>query len=91
MDTIDIDLRKNPDLSALIADMQPGDPVTLHTTIQHKDDQTVKLTIEDAEEGEAKPDDTETGDEEATAAAAPEAAPAPPAASPMANAMGGMT
>lgn len=63
MQTITLDLKKEPDIAALVADMQPGDPVTLHTTVKAKDDQTLTLTLEEAEEGE--PHDDMGGQDEA--------------------------
>lgn len=51
MQTVIIDLVKNPDIKDLLSSMQPGDPVDLHTTIKALDDQTATLTVEEASEG----------------------------------------
>lgn len=62
METITVDLKKNPDIAEIIRGMQPGDPVDLHTSIKGMDDQTLTLTIRQASEG--KPFDHEDGDDE---------------------------
>lgn len=84
MDTLTIDLRKNPDIAGLVTDMQPGDPVTLHTTLKHKDEQTLQLTVESAEEGEPKEADEGASDE---VPAEPAASVSPPATPGMGAAM----
>lgn len=57
MQSLPIDLKKNPDIADLVATMQPGDRIDLHTLIKAKDDQTVTLTIEDASEGKDPEDE----------------------------------
>jgi hypothetical protein len=62
METLTIDLKKNPDIADLVKTMQPGDPVDLHTSIKAADDQTLTLTVRSASEG--KPFPAEEVDEE---------------------------
>lgn len=57
MQTIDIDLKQNPDIANLVADLEPGAKIELSTSIKAKDDQTLTLTIESASEGEDTTDD----------------------------------
>jgi preprotein translocase subunit YajC len=67
MQTLTIDLKREPEIADLVADLQPGDPVLLHTTIKAMDDQTLTLTLEEAEEGQANPDaGNELADDEST-------------------------
>lgn len=61
MTTLTIDKSKEPDLAALVADKQPGDKITLHTSIKDNNPQTISLTVEGCEEGEANSDE-ETGE-----------------------------
>lgn len=68
MQTILIDLKKNPDIADLVADMQPGDAIDLHGTIKSLDDQTLEITIEEASKGKEEPapetpEPAEPGDE----------------------------
>ncbi len=49
MQQIVIDLTKSPDIADETADLQPGDEVTLHGTIQSLDDQTLVVTIQELE------------------------------------------
>jgi hypothetical protein len=65
MSVLTIDLAKNSAIKDLIAAMQPGDPITLRTSIKSKDDQTLQLTVERAEEGEHIADEDEDSDPEA--------------------------
>lgn len=53
MATITLDLKQNKDLADLVSTMSPGDGVRLETSIKSLDDQTLVLTLESAEEGEA--------------------------------------
>jgi hypothetical protein len=53
MQTIALDLKNNPDLKSLIADMNPGDKIELVASIKSKDDQSVTLTVETASEATA--------------------------------------
>ncbi len=57
MQDITIDLTKEPDLKADTADKEPGDSITLHTTIKSMDEQTLVLTT-----GEFGVDDAPTND-----------------------------
>lgn len=63
MSKITLDLAKNPDLAALVADKQPGDKVVLYTSIQDNNPQTVTLTLEECEEGEHRDDEEGNSDE----------------------------
>lgn len=62
METLTIDLKKNPDIADLVKTMQPGDAVDLHTSIKGLDDQTLTVTVREASEG--KPFDDEDEEEE---------------------------
>jgi hypothetical protein len=62
METLVIDLKKNPDIAELVRTMQPGDAVDLHTSIKALDDQTLTVTVREASEG--KPFDEEDEDGE---------------------------
>jgi hypothetical protein len=62
METLTIDLKKNPDIADLVKTMQPGDPVDLHTSIKGLDDQTLTVTVREASEG--KPFDEDDSDPE---------------------------
>lgn len=59
MTRITIDLNQNPEVKDLAASMQPGDRITLETSIQAKDDQTLTLTLDTASAGGATDDDGE--------------------------------
>ena len=48
MTTVSIDLVKSPDIADAVVDLEPGDEVTLHSTIKSKDAQTLVLTVEEA-------------------------------------------
>lgn len=64
MENIVIDKKKNPDITDVVATMQPGDAVDLHCSIKANDDQTLTLTVREASEG--KPFDEEDDDEKKT-------------------------
>ena len=60
MQSLTIDLKKNPAIADLVQTMQPGDYVDLHTSIKALDDQTLTLTVTSADEGEEPgPDEKE--------------------------------
>lgn len=59
MQSIVIDLKKNPDIAELVRTMHPGDYIGFHSMIKALDDQTLTATIESAEEEE--PPDAEEG------------------------------
>lgn len=61
METVIIDLKKNPDVAEVIRGMQPGDALDLHTSIKALDDQTLTCTVREASEG--KPFEEEDDDE----------------------------
>lgn len=60
---ISIDLTKNPELAALVADKQPGDWITLDASIKSADEQTLMARLERCEECE-KPADADEYDDE---------------------------
>ena len=66
MQTITIDLKKNPDVADLVADMDPGTSICLTTSIKAKDDQTLTLTLDSAEECESKDEEDAEDSEEDT-------------------------
>lgn len=69
MQTIIIDLKKNPEIADLVTDKQPGDRILLHTSIKQLNDQTLELTIEEAEEGkDPDADENPPGGNEGSAA-----------------------
>jgi hypothetical protein len=47
MEVITIDLVKNPDVAALVADLQPSQKIYGCFTIKDKDDQTLSIRIEE--------------------------------------------
>jgi len=51
MQSLTIDLKKNPAIADLVQTMQPGDYVDLITSIKALDDQTLTLTVTSAREG----------------------------------------
>lgn len=59
MQSLMIDLKKNPEIAELTRTMHPGDYVDLHAMLKALDDQTATLTIVSAEEGEAPDHDEE--------------------------------
>lgn len=66
MTVIPIDLTKNPEVAALVADKSPGDWILLKASIKSKDDQTLQVRLEECDDCE-KPEsdeDEENGDEE---------------------------
>lgn len=73
MQTLTIDLKKNPDIADLVKLMQPADLIDLHTSIKALDDQTLTLTVESASEGKEEDEDDEQdapeGDNEGSSAA----------------------
>jgi hypothetical protein len=97
MTTVQIPLDKNPDVAALVAEMEPGTPVYGAFTLKSRDEQTLVLRIEDmeasadelpsaeelrGEEDDEEEDETETPEEPATA---PEAEPEKPSKKMMAR------
>lgn len=63
--TITVDLKRNPDVLDLIADMQMGDRVSFVTSLKSKSDQLAEFTLDRAEEGpEKKEEDNEDEDGE---------------------------
>lgn len=65
-----IDLTRNPDLAALVADKAPGDWIELRVSIKAKDAQTLTYRIEncdDCEKPETEEDDS-AGEKAATPA-----------------------
>lgn len=60
MQTVDINLKQNPEIADLVASLDPGAKIMLHTSLKSKDDQTATLTIESAEEGEIAESDAES-------------------------------
>jgi len=52
MQRINIDLNKNPEVAELIADMEVGDEIVIRGTIHHKDDQTLKVELDEVDAGE---------------------------------------
>jgi hypothetical protein len=70
MTTITIDLTKNPELAALVADKQPGDWIELRASIKAKDDQTLTARLEtcdDCDKPETDDDAKESDKPEETA------------------------
>ncbi len=67
MQTLTIDLKKNPDIADLTRTMQPGDLVDLHSSIKSMDEQTLTLTVESAEEGHEPEENGPEGDNEGSA------------------------
>lgn len=61
--TITVDLTKNPELAALVADMEPGDWITLDASIKNADAQTLTARLERCDACE-KPDDAEDEEDE---------------------------
>jgi hypothetical protein len=47
MQAVTIDLTKSPDIAAEVADLEPGDSVTLHASIKSLDAQTLVVTVEE--------------------------------------------
>ena len=79
MTTIQVPLDKNPDVAALVADLEPGDSVCGCFTIKSKDAQTLELRIEEmAKTPDELSKDEETdgeGDGDETGETAPEKSP----------------
>jgi len=61
-----IDLTKNPDVAALVADMQPGQKVYACFTIKDRDDQTLNIRLKEmaATCDELKDSDSEDDEED---------------------------
>lgn len=81
MTTVTVDLTKNPELAALVADKQPGDWIALKASVKARDDQTLTLRLEECDDCD-KPksdDDADGGDDDAEET--PTAEPAAPAES----------
>lgn len=55
MQTLIVDLRKNPEIATFVKDMEPGDGIALYGTIKSNDEQTLAVTV--SEVGDDKPDD----------------------------------
>jgi hypothetical protein len=86
MTTIQVPLDKNPEVAALVADMEPGTRVYGCFSLKHRDAQTVELRIEQMEDDPErlmKPGETddeedgEGGEEEESEKTPAEPAPAP--------------
>lgn len=56
---IQIDLKRNPEVADLIADMNMGDRVSFVTSLKSKNDSLAEFTLEKAEEGPAKTEEEE--------------------------------
>ena len=63
MQTVPIDLKKNPDIADFLIDKEPGDEVCLYGTIKSLDDQTAVITIEEVGESKKKEEEEDEGDE----------------------------
>lgn len=70
---IQIDLKRNPDVSSLIADMEMGEKVCFRTSLKSKSENLAEFTLEKAEEAgddvdnddaESEEESEEDGDEE---------------------------
>jgi len=59
---IQVDLKRNPDVADLIADMNMGDGVCFKTTLKSRSDALAEFTLEKAEECETEPADANDGD-----------------------------
>ncbi len=64
MQSLTIDLVKSPDIAAEVADLEPGDSVTLHATIKSLDPQTLVVTVEELEVPSGEREDEEMTDAE---------------------------
>lgn len=47
MQSLTVDLNKNPEVKDAIADCEPGEELCIHCTIKSKDDQTLVVTMEE--------------------------------------------
>ena len=63
MTTVQIDLAKNPDVAALVADKEPGDKVFACFSIKSQDTQTLDLRIEEFADSPDDLDKTEDAEE----------------------------
>lgn len=64
MQTLIIDLRKNPEIETFAADKQPGDRIALYGTIKSLDNQTLQVTLEEAGDDNDAGDSGEMGEME---------------------------
>ena len=62
MQSLTIDLKKNPEVERLVSAMEPGGKVDLHCSIRARDEQTLTLTLEEASEGADDAGGTEEDD-----------------------------
>lgn len=63
MQNVPLDLKKNPDIKNLAADLEVGDRVCLYGSIKAKDDQTMTVTIDEVEEDRSEKEDEEEKEE----------------------------
>lgn len=77
METLTIDLKKNPDIADLVKTMQPGDAVDLHTSIKGLDDQTLTVTVREASEGKPFEEDEDEDEDQKAGEEAADETPAP--------------
>jgi hypothetical protein len=68
MQSLSIDLVKSPDIAAEVADLEPGDRVTLHATIKSLDPQTLVVTVEELEIPSGEETDEEMSEADALTA-----------------------
>lgn len=61
MQTVTIDLTKEPEIAADVSDKEPGDAVKLRTSIKSNDGKTLVLTIEEA--SSSRRDDEEANED----------------------------
>jgi hypothetical protein len=54
MQTLTIDLKTNPDVAAVVADLEPGTGLTIKASIKALDEQTLTVTLEEVEAPEAE-------------------------------------
>ncbi len=64
MQTLKIDLKNNPDVAAVVADLQPGTELILKGSIKALDEQTLTVTLEEVEAPEAEAEDVEEDEED---------------------------
>lgn len=60
-----LDLKRQPQVADLIADMNMGDRVSFITSLKSKNDNLAEFTLEKAEEAPAKTEEEEDGESEA--------------------------
>jgi hypothetical protein len=63
MQVLQIDLRKNPEISDFVKDKEPGDKLCLYGTIKSLDDQTMVVTLEEVDEDREEADEDKSPDE----------------------------